>query len=126
MINKFIYILYNMLYINIALLGISALTAIVKPSYIQDMAQYANQEVLITDWGIYAFTLVLLMIFKNNIDNSILFCYTASIIWNLRMYKKKEINENPNTIFFKFAIYGNLLGISEILYIKFKKKVKKR
>ena len=115
-----------MLYINIALLGISALTAIVKPSYIQDMAQYANQEVLITDWGIYAFTLVLLMIFKNNIDNSILFCYTASIIWNLRMYKKKEINENPNTIFFKFAIYGNLLGISEILYIKFKKKVKKR
>ena len=50
-----------MLHINIALLGISALTAIVNPSYIQKMAQYENQEVLIKDWGIYACTLVLIM-----------------------------------------------------------------
>ena len=106
-----------MLHINIALLGISALTAIVNPSYIQKMAQYENQEVLIKDWGIYACTLVLIMT-GGGIDNALLFCYTASIIWNFQMYHQKRINVNPDTLFFKFAIYGNLLGISEILYYK--------
>lgn len=104
-----------MLYISIALLGISAITAIIKPDYIQEMAKYKNQKVLIIDWGIYAFTLVLLMIF-NNINYPLLFCYITSIIWNYKMYTKKEINVDPKSNFFKIAQIGNLIGISEIIY----------
>jgi hypothetical protein len=104
-----------MLYINISLLGISAITAIIKPDYIQKMAKYKNQEVLIVDWGIYAFTLVLLIVFRN-INYPLLFCYITSFIWNYKMYKRGEINVDPKSNFFKIAQIGNLIGISEIIY----------
>ena len=52
----------------------------------------------------------------NNINNSLLFCYITSIIWNYKMYKKKEINVAPKSNFFKIAEIGNLIGISEIIY----------
>lgn len=114
-----------MLYFNIFLLGISAISALVKPSYIQHMAKYKNQEVLIVDWGIYALSLVILMV-SNNLEKSLLFCYISSIIWNYKMYKKGEINVDPNSSFYKIAVLGNSIGIIEILYyLNFKPTLKK-
>ena len=102
-----------MLYINIILLGISAIVAILNPSYIQTMAKYKNPEVLIVDWGIYAFTLVLLMIIKD-IKLPLLFCYLSSIGWNYHMIHRKLIN--PDAEFFNITLVANLIGIAEIIY----------
>ena len=102
-----------MLYINIILLGISAIVAMLNPSYIQTLAKYKNQEVLIVDWGIYAFTLVLLMIVKD-IKLPLLFCYLSSIGWNYHMIHHKLINHDAE--FFNISLIGNLIGIAEILY----------
>ena len=104
-----------MLYINIILLGICAILAIMNPGYIQNIVKYKNQEVLIVDWGIYAFTIVLIMIYQD-IKVPLLFCYIASIIWNYRMYKNKLININPKTNFFIIVLIMNLIGIAEIIY----------
>ena len=102
-----------MLYINIILLGISAIVAMLNPSYIQTLAKYKNQEVLIVNWGIYAFTLVLLMILKD-IKLPLLFCYLSSIGWNYYMIHHKLIN--PDAEFLNITIVANLIGIAEILY----------
>ena len=102
-----------MLYINIILLGISAIVAMLNPSYIQTLAEYKNQEVLIVDWGIYAFTLVLLMIIKD-IKIPLLFCYLSSIGWNYHMIHHDLINSDEE--FFNISLIGHLIGIAEILY----------
>ena len=102
-----------MLYINIILLGISSIYAILYPTNIQDLAGYTKNEVLIVDWGIYAFTIALLLIIKN-VKIPLLICYIMSILWNYKMFKKKEIN--PDNKFFNIALIFNLLGILEILY----------
>lgn len=102
-----------MLYINITLLGISAIYAIFYPDKIQSLARYSSNEVLIVDWGIYAFTLVLLMLF-DNLKIALLFCYVISTYWNYKMYKNKEIN--PDNKFFFIAQIFNILGLLEILY----------
>jgi hypothetical protein len=102
-----------MLYINIILLGISAIVAMLNPSYIQTFAKYKKPEVLIVNWGIYAFTLVLLMIIKD-IKIPLLFCYISSIGWNYLLIHNKLINQNE--VFFTIALVLNLIGIAEILY----------
>lgn len=83
------------------------------PANIQSLAVYTTNEVIIVDWGIYAFTLTLLLIIQN-IKISLLFCYVISTIWNYKMYKNKEIN--PDNKFFNIALIFNTLGILEILY----------
>lgn len=102
-----------MLYINIILLGISSIVAMLNPSYIQTLAKYKTPEVLIVDWSIYAFTLVLLMIIKD-IKLPLLFCYLSSTGWNYHMLQHELLN--PNKEFFTIAIVFNLIGIAEILY----------
>ena len=102
-----------MLYINIILLGISAIYAMLYPANIQSLAGYTTNEVIIVDWGIYAFTLVLVMLF-NNLKLALLFCYVTSILWVYKMYKNKEIN--PDNKFFNVAQIFNILGILEIVY----------
>ena len=102
-----------MLYINIILLGISAIVAMLNPSYIQTFAKYNTPEVLIVNWGIYAFTLVLLMIIKD-IKLPLLFCYLSSIGWNYHMIHHDLINSDEE--FFNVSLIGHLIGIAEILY----------
>lgn len=106
-------------YFNILVLGGSAVAAIAVPDYFAKF--YGSKDVLVVDWGIYALTLVILLMAMGSgklelvLPLALIFCYLASIAWNVTMYVNGQLD--PGSNFAVVAITLNAIAIIELGYI---------
>lgn len=104
-----------MLYFTAIGLLCSAFFAICFPSYIQDMAMYKDQSVLIVDWGIYALMLGLILLLESKHMYTIIGVgLSISFMYNMYMFQNKQIN--PDGKFLIIANILNALALMEIIY----------